>query len=470
MACERRQDVQAYAARLKEAWGELAYLALGEPELPACLDVVVARVREVLEAEFSEVWQLVPEEHSLLMRAGAGWPEQFVGEVEVPVGLDSQAGYTLLVDALQKQGPVSVVDLRTEDRFEPSALEREGGIVSGLSVVAHAWGRPWGVLAVHSRGARGYTDFEADFLQDVAELIGTAVLRCERDEELRRESDEKARLADAAGERLRYITEAISVFGACSDGAEALRALARLAVPRLADWCFVDLLEEDGRTNGRIKRLVVGSDVGTAERLGLTQDLCFRHYPHDPTMPHGTPYILRTHEPELIPEVGEKVLEERTHDEQLRALKSLDPCSYMCVPLQVGPRVIGAAGFVSSDPAKRYGVEDLALARELARLAALFFEKVLEEVPDWRAGRVENVPAKEATIVSAPSVSGLQPAQLTVLALLNDGLTVKEVAGSMFCSEANVRKHLKKINRVLGTRNQVQALARARHLGLFGQG
>ena len=77
-----------------------------------------------------------------------------------------------------------------------------------------------------------------------------------------------------------------------------------------------------------------------------------------------------------------------------------------------------------------------------------------------------------ARIVRVPrerpaSPSALQPRQIEVLTLLNNGRLVKEIARDLYCTESNVRKHLKHIYRALGVRGQVAAVARARELGLF---
>lgn len=63
--------------------------------------------------------------------------------------------------------------------------------------------------------------------------------------------------------------------------------------------------------------------------------------------------------------------------------------------------------------------------------------------------------------------AGLQPQQMEVLDLLNEGYRVKQIAAELHCSEPNVRKHLRGIYRTLDVCGQVAAIARARQLGLF---
>lgn len=63
--------------------------------------------------------------------------------------------------------------------------------------------------------------------------------------------------------------------------------------------------------------------------------------------------------------------------------------------------------------------------------------------------------------------AGLQPRQMEVLELLNEGYQVKQIAAELYCTKNNVNKHLRHIYRALGAHSQVSAIALARRLGLF---
>ncbi len=45
---------------------------------------------------------------------------------------------------------------------------------------------------------------------------------------------------------LRFLAEASTILSSSLDYRETLATVARLSVPRLADWCAVDVLEDDG--------------------------------------------------------------------------------------------------------------------------------------------------------------------------------------------------------------------------------
>jgi GAF domain-containing protein len=87
----------------------------------------------------------------------------------------------LLADA-----PVVVDDLRTEQRFAGTALLHEHDVVSGISVVISTPARPYGVLGVHTRQHRTFTRDEINFLQAVANVLGSAIERYQTETQLRR--------------------------------------------------------------------------------------------------------------------------------------------------------------------------------------------------------------------------------------------------------------------------------------------
>jgi sigma-B regulation protein RsbU (phosphoserine phosphatase) len=115
---------------------------------------------------------LLPNRDALLMRSGAGWKPGYVGHAMVGLGTESQAGYTLLSDE-----PVVVEDLQGETRFTGTALLHQHEVVSGASVVISTGEGPYGVLAVHTRHRRSFTTDEVNFLQAVANVLGSVIER-----------------------------------------------------------------------------------------------------------------------------------------------------------------------------------------------------------------------------------------------------------------------------------------------------
>jgi serine phosphatase RsbU (regulator of sigma subunit)/PAS domain-containing protein len=175
---------------------------------------------------------------------------------------------------------------------------------------------------------------------------------------------------EAAHRRAGALADAGALLVGSLDFDATLQLIARLAVPRLADWCFVELLREDGS----IDRVAIeASDPAVLERAREYD----RRYPLDPDALVGSPQVIRSGEPDLQVEISDAMLELVAQDaEHLEILRALGFRSSMIVPLRAGGRVIGAVLLVSAGSGRRYGPVDLVTAQELADRCGLYLENV----------------------------------------------------------------------------------------------
>ena len=169
-------------------------------------------------------------------------------------------------------------------------------------------------------------------------------------------------------QRLRFLAEASELLAESLEFEETLARVARLAVPELADWCVVDMLDE----RGRLKRLAVAHVDPEKTRLGW--EVSDRYPPrHDD--PGGPAAVVRTGQAEVGAEITDEMLVAGAHDdEHLRLLRELAPRSYVCVPLRGHHGILGAITFAFGESGRRYASESLGLAEDLARHAALAIE------------------------------------------------------------------------------------------------
>ena len=116
---------------------------------------------------------------------------------------------------------------------------------------------------------------------------------------------------------------------------ETAELVARLVVPELADWAFVELVREDGR----IDRVAMAHRDQEKERWVRAID---REFPLDPASPVGSPAVIRSGRPELLPEIPDALLEQAASSpEHLRALREAGFTSACIVPLVARGRVLG---------------------------------------------------------------------------------------------------------------------------------
>jgi PAS domain S-box-containing protein len=181
------------------------------------------------------------------------------------------------------------------------------------------------------------------------------------------DAEQRARAeAVAAQERTAFLYEASTLFASSLDHAETLASAARLAVPRVADWCAIDLAEDLAR--GLPPAIVAHKDPAKVE---LARELG-RRYPPDPGAATGAPAVVRSGRAELYPEIPDELLVRGTRDaEHLRLARALGLTSAMVAPMIARGRTLGAVSFFSAESGRRYGPADLEMAEQLARRAAL---------------------------------------------------------------------------------------------------
>jgi PAS domain S-box-containing protein len=166
-------------ARQQNALAELSQRALEGRDLDSLLGDAVSLVPRILGVEFCKVLELLPKGDALLLRVGAGWKEGHVGHAMLPTGLGSHGGFALLSSI-----PVIVEDFQTETRFHPPSLFVEHRIRSGISVIIHGRGKPYGILGAHTAQRRKFTADDVHFLQSIASVLAAAIERRGLEEEL----------------------------------------------------------------------------------------------------------------------------------------------------------------------------------------------------------------------------------------------------------------------------------------------
>ena len=162
-----------------------------------------------------------------------------------------------------------------------------------------------------------------------------------------------------------FLAEASALLDASLGYEETIQSVARLAVPYLADWCVVDLVED-----GEVRRVAVAHVDPAKEALAWGLD---GHAPLAPDDPEGSSKAIRTSRSALRDALADELLAVETARDsaRLRPLRELGAASAMVVPLRARNTTIGALTFAATDPARRYTTESLLLAEELARRCAI---------------------------------------------------------------------------------------------------
>jgi PAS domain S-box-containing protein len=167
-----------------------------------------------------------------------------------------------------------------------------------------------------------------------------------------------------ARRRFSLLAAAGTTLSASLDYEATLEGITSLVVPDLADWCLLDILEEDGSVN----QLAAHTDPAKED---LLRELS-AHERFGEDAPGTVARVLRTGQSVLVPNVSDSLLGAgATSEEHLEVLRRLEVCSLMSVPLLARRKTLGAMTLVSSSPERRYDEEDLSLAEGLAYRCAL---------------------------------------------------------------------------------------------------
>jgi PAS domain S-box-containing protein len=191
--------------------------------------------------------------------------------------------------------------------------------------------------------------------------------RLESERKLLFASEQAARIAaEAAEKRSNFLAQASCVLVSSLDYRTTLTSVAQLAVPTLADWCIVDVVENNSVA---FSNPVIAASEPLKE--ALIREFRQRH-PIAVDADYGLPKVLRTGKPELVTNILEPSLQRKAWNEEY--INLLQVKSYMIVPLLVRKRKLGTIVFASAQLGRHYTIVDLAMAEELAQRAASAIE------------------------------------------------------------------------------------------------
>ncbi|HEY9850372.1 MAG TPA: GAF domain-containing protein [Leptolyngbyaceae cyanobacterium] len=175
----------------------------------------------------------------------------------------------------------------------------------------------------------------------------------------------------------KFLADASTILSVSLDYEITWSNLANLAVPQIADWCTIDVLDGEGN----------GENTFSSEVASSLQRVAFCHadpmkmallqqwqqvYSDYPSTLFGVTKVLQTGKSQFYPDVEREIIQkERPETDQLALLRELAPKSVMCVPLVARGRTLGAITLGISDSQRQYTRADLELVEDLARRAAL---------------------------------------------------------------------------------------------------
>jgi PAS domain S-box-containing protein len=361
-----RGEAEASAENLW-AISSVTDVALSHLPLDEMLAELLARVRESLGADTATVLLLTRNQQHLVIRSTSGWDASSLGTLRLPV----EAGFAGSVASSQRP----LATQHADEAHLPSDWLRASGIVSLAGVPLLGDEGLLGVLQVGTRTTRVFDERALGLLQLVADRVSYAI---ERTRLFEREHRALER-AEFARQRIAFLAQASEVLGTSLDYRETLARVVELAVPRIADWCVVELVEDEGDPD---RLMIAATDEGRAE---LMRELR-RRYPSTPIVPQEK-NVIATGVSEVFAEITDEMRAETAVDpEHEELLNKLGLHSSMTVAIRAGNQVLGSITFASCEENRPFDPGDVPLGESLARRAAASIEnaRLYQEMEESR--------------------------------------------------------------------------------------
>jgi PAS domain S-box-containing protein len=171
--------------------------------------------------------------------------------------------------------------------------------------------------------------------------------------------------AEMARARTEFLLEAGRRMAVSLDVETTLQQIAEVAVPFVADWCAITLVQPGG---GARVVAVAHRDPARAERA---RELCAGSTP-GLARDSGVGRVIRTGEPQLVNNVTDEMLAAAApRPEHLEVLRELGAEAALIMPMRTPERVLGALVLVFAESGRRFDDDDVAVATALAARSAL---------------------------------------------------------------------------------------------------
>ena len=179
---------------------------------------------------------------------------------------------------------------------------------------------------------------------------------------------ERKRIEDS----IKYLDEASHVFNSSLDYEETLAKIAKMAVPRIADWCSIDII----RPGDKKPHTITVQHINPT-KLQFAEDLISK-YPPDWNSDTGSARVLRGGPSVLHASISDELIKKNSQNEEhYRMITSLGLRSAMIVPIRSRGKIFGVISLYSAESGRIYTQADLIFAEELARRGGMAIDNAL---------------------------------------------------------------------------------------------
>ena len=343
----------------------------------------------------------------------------------------ARSGKEALRCLLQQDFAVILLDVNMPvmDGFETAALIRQRGRSETTPIIFIS-----AVNDTETHVSRGYSLGAVDYILTpvVPEILRTKIAvfvdLFKKTEQVKRRTEERTRLiheqaaraeAEARQERLAFLADASNVLAGSLEYRETFENLAKLIVPRLADFCLIHASEGETLRQAAVahRNFEDPSDLGRLARV----------FPLSNAARNSSQRVVQSGQSQLLCNMNDETLQglfERAEDREL--VRSLAAAAFIAVPIRARDHVLGAITMINTTTDRPCGPDELSLVEELAQRAGL----ALDNASLYKAAREARTEAERANLakdqflamLSHELRTPLTPVLTSVLALETESL------------------------------------------------
>jgi two-component system, sensor histidine kinase PdtaS len=163
-------DTDGKLRRQLIAFAQFTTRSLNERDIASLMLDACLRARAGMDTTHAKIMEYLPDSDRLLLRAGVGWKEGYVGQYQVAPDLDTPIG-----QAFALSQPVPIPDYATASFYRYPAILKEHGCVASLNVPVRTDRGNFGVLEVDHTATRTFTEDDVHFLTGLGNTMARAV-------------------------------------------------------------------------------------------------------------------------------------------------------------------------------------------------------------------------------------------------------------------------------------------------------
>ena len=382
-------QAEALASRL-EHLQQLTFELTGISSAGDIGRIVVERAAEAFGARFAALYQRDGEELEVVSARGSN-PRSHRRWTRV--SLDQELP---ICEAVRDNRTITVRGAEEIGRRYPALTAQPLEDVALACLPLSIGDKGIGVIALTFPLYRDLTDpDELAFLSSLASACAQALDRSRALSELRE-----------TAAKLEFLSDASAELAAVLDASSTLAHVAELVVPRLADWCSIQVVEDTSIES-------VGLVHRDKEKIELAR-AWQQAYPTSLDDDTAVARVIRSGVAEFIPVITDEMIEAGARSpEQLQLIRDLQLRSAIVVPLTGPKTTFGAITLIYAESGRTYSEDDLRLATDLAGRAAIAVDRAHQfDVQTGQLARITRIAETAQHAILAPVPARVGPVRL----------------------------------------------------------